>query len=67
MVSYIVGSDSPPLSQPPAESSRFPGNAAMHSDPEKQQSGDLPDQPVGLEVRATEAVPYKNLTNGRNR
>lgn len=57
-----------PFSQPPAEASRFPGQAALHSDPEKQMSGNLPDQPRGLEVSATGETayqPFKNLTTGR--
>jgi hypothetical protein len=67
MATNSTGQDTPPFTTPPAESSRFQGNAAMHSDPEKEMSGNLPVQPRGLEVDAApdNGTPWKGLTNGR--
>ena len=67
MATNSTGQENPPFSTPPAESSRFPGNAAIHSDPEKEMSGNLPVQPAGLAVDAApdNATPFKGLTNGR--
>jgi len=67
MATTSTGQDTPPFNTPPSEASRFPGNAALHSDPEKEMSGNLPAQPRGLEVQATceGHTPWKGLTNGR--
>jgi hypothetical protein len=67
MATTSAGQDTPPFTSPPSEASRFPGKEWSHSDPEKQMSGNLPVQPVGLAVQATceDHTPWKGLTSGR--
>lgn len=56
-----------PLTKPVPESARWDENAQLHIGPERAASGNLPDQPEGLEVDALAGnpTPYKNLTTGR--
>ena len=68
MASTSPGQDNPPYpTAAPSEASRFSGNAAIHGDPEKASSGNLPTQPTGLDVEATfnGHTPFRGMSNGR--
>jgi hypothetical protein len=43
--------------EPLDEADRFSGFEEAHAGPERRSSGNLPDQPVGLEVDATPGNP----------
>ena len=58
--------DAPPFLTPPPEAGRFQGNKEMFAAPDRKMSGNLPDQPLGLEVDATgqsSDTPWKDLSS----
>lgn len=56
-----------PFEKPLPEAERFGDGNRAHYQPERAMSGDLPDQPAGLEVDAApgNAAPWRNLSQRR--
>lgn len=61
-----MAKDNDPLNSFPSDAYAR-ANAAAHFGPEWRQSGSLPLQPEGMDVKpnADSPTPYKNMTNGR--
>lgn len=57
-----------PFSTPFKESERFSGAMGLHQIPERNASGNLPDQPAGLPIKPLDGdgpTPWKGLRTGR--